>query len=69
MAESSYSVTSNQRGRTPYWENENWGWAAVALIFVFLLGAIAILSPPDLADRSTSASLGDNETTGRGPPR
>jgi hypothetical protein len=69
VAASGYSVNSNQPVR--------WGWAAVAFIFMFLLGAIVIYSPPDLADRSvaaslladrsTSAFLSDDETTGRAP--
>jgi hypothetical protein len=77
VAASGYSVNSNQPVRTPYWENDNWGWSAVAFIFMFLLAAIVIYSPPDLADRSvaaslladrsTSASLSDDETTGRAP--
>ena len=48
VAASGYSVNSNQPVR--------WGWAAVAFIFMFLLGAIVIYSPPDLADRSVAAS-------------
>jgi hypothetical protein len=66
VADPSYSMNSNQRVHIPHWENENWGWTAVAVILAFLLAAIVIYSPPDLADRSTSASLGDHETTGRG---
>src|SRR2546423_8932242 len=65
VAGSGYSMNSNQRVRIPYSENEKWGWTAVAVLFAFLLGAIAIYSPPDLADRSTTASLGHDETTGR----
>jgi hypothetical protein len=44
--------------------NENWGWTAVAVVFMFLLAAIAMFSPPDLADRSMSVSLSEPETTG-----
>jgi hypothetical protein len=67
MAEPSYSMNSNQCVRSSYWDNGNWGWVAVTVICAFLMGAIAVLSPPDLADRSNSASLSDHETTGRGP--
>ena len=42
-----------------------WGWTAVAVIFLFLLAAIAMLSPPDLADRPMFASNAP-ETTGLG---
>jgi hypothetical protein len=66
VAEPAYSMSSNPRFRAPYWENENWGWTAVAVILALLFAAIALYSPPDLADRSTSASLEAQETTGQG---
>ena len=59
-------VTHHESVREPSWKNENWGWTAVAIIFMFLLAAIAVFSPADLADRSISASLGEQETTGLG---
>jgi hypothetical protein len=59
-------VTRNESVRQPSWQNQNWGWTAVAVIFMFLLAAIAVFTPADLADRSISASLGDQETTGFG---
>jgi hypothetical protein len=47
--------------------SDNWGWTAVAVMFMFLLAAIAMFSPPDLADhRTISASLSEPETTGLG---
>ena len=57
--------TRNARSPTPASSN-NWGWTAVAVIFMFLLAAIAMLGPSDLADRSITASLGEQETTGLG---
>ena len=42
-----------------------WGWTAVAVIFLFLLAAIAMLSPPDLAAGPMLASNAP-ETTGLG---
>ena len=41
------------------------GWTVVAVIFMFLLAAIAMLSPSDLADRPMLASNAP-ETTGLG---
>jgi hypothetical protein len=66
VANSSHFPNPNRPGRIPYWGNENWGWTAVGLILASLLAAIAIYSPPDLADRSASVALGDHETLGQG---
>lgn len=66
MASPSHFLNPNRPGPNPYWHSENWGWTAVGLILASLLAAIALYSPPDLADRSTSAALGDQETLGQG---
>ena len=53
--------SSLERG-TYEWPNDNWGWIAAALVGVFILGGVAVVS---YRDHPRTASLADDATTGQ----